>query len=292
MKNAKNIQALFLWVAIFIAMAQSAHSDSTNSKYPWLDELVLDTISTRFDPPDGFKRIPVEKDAFGSWIRGLPLLPGKPPVKLYNGEKKYNQSAHVAVLDMDIGKRDRFQCADAAMRLRAEYLRFAGRGNNICFKFTNGSKASWQKWSEGFRPKIDGNKVTWKKSSKAGTSYKNFKRYLEKVYAYAGTASLSKEMKRVEEPDTIAIGDLFIEGGFPGHAVIVVDVAQNSKGDRAFLLAQSYMPAQQIHILKNPANSKISPWYIYDPDAPLATPEWGFDKGTLKRFSKRGCNRN
>ncbi len=30
---------------------------------------------------------------------------------------------------------------------------------------------------------------------------------------------------------------------------------------KVYLLAQSYMPAQQIHILVNPANSLLSPWY-------------------------------
>ena len=49
-------------------------------------------------------------------------------------------------------------------------------------------------------------------------------------------------------------GDVFIKGGSPGHAVIVVDVAiYTQTGKKVFLLAQSYMPAQQIHILVNPA---------------------------------------
>jgi len=46
----------------------------------------------------------------------------------------------------------------------------------------------------------------------------------------------------------------------PGHAVIVVDMAEDAKGQRAFLLAQSYMPAQDIHILKNPMDADLSPW--------------------------------
>ena len=44
-------------------------------------------------------------------------------------------------------------------------------------------------------------------------------------------------------------GDVFIKGGSPGHAVIVVDVAiYPQTGKTVFLLAQSYMLAQQIHI--------------------------------------------
>ena len=52
------------------------------------------------------------------------------------------------------------------------------------------------------------------------------------------------------------IGDVFIKGGFPGHAVVVLDMAENDRtGQRVFLLAQSYMPAQDIHIMKNPTNA-------------------------------------
>ena len=51
--------------------------------------------------------------------------------------------------------------------------------------------------------------------------------------------------------ENIEIGDVFIQGGFPGHAIIVVDLAENEVGEKCFLVAQSYMPAQEIHVLKN-----------------------------------------
>lgn len=72
-----------------------------------------------------------------------------------------------------------------------------------------------------------------------------------------------------------------------GHAVIVVDVAiYPQTGKKVFLLTQSYMPAQQIQILVNPANRGLSPWYeLSDNDeGKLYTPEWVFEKKDLKRF--------
>ena len=72
-----------------------------------------------------------------------------------------------------------------------------------------------------------------------------------------------------------------------GHAVIVVDVAiYTQTGKKVFLLTQSYMPAQQIQILVNPANRGLSPWYeLSDNDeGKLYTPEWVFEKKDLKRF--------
>ena len=86
---------------------------------------------------------------------------------------------------------------------------------------------------------------------------------------------------------SLQAGDVFIKGGSPGHAVIVVDVAIHPKTKKkVFLLAQSYMPAQQIHILVNPANRNLSPWYeLTDTDSGrLYTPEWTFEKKELKRF--------
>jgi len=87
----------------------------------------------------------------------------------------------------------------------------------------------------------------------------------------------------VRNPAQVRIGDVFIRGGFPGHAVIVVDVAENQQGQRIFLLAQSFMPAQQIHVLRNPTSS-LTPWYLAKQHGPLATPEWLFDYRDLKRF--------
>ena len=80
------------------------------------------------------------------------------------------------------------------------------------------------------------------------------------------------------------IGDVFIRGGSPGHAVIVVDLAADAQGRQVFLLAQSYMPAQEIQILKNPNDQALSPWYSTDFGEELVTPEWTFGKGERKRF--------
>jgi hypothetical protein len=48
-------------------------------------------------------------------------------------------------------------------------------------------------------------------------------------------------------------------------------------------LVQSYLPAQDIELLRNSVAPE-SPWYIIDGDGPLATPEWRFPPGSLRRF--------
>ncbi len=185
---------------------------------------------------------------------------------------------------MDVGERDLQQCADAVIRLRAEYLYGIGQYDKIHFNFTNGFRADYSTWMEGKRIQVQGNDVTWVNQTGYADDYASFRKYLDMVFAYAGTLSLSKELKKVPLEE-IKIGDVFIEGGSPGHCVIVVDMAENKDtGEKLFLLAQSYMPAQDIHILKNPKKGNGNPWYSTDFGETLITPEWKFDREDLKRF--------
>ena len=235
--------------------------------------------------PEGFKRIDVETAGLGEWLRHLPLKAPESKVHLFNGELKTNQSAHHTVLDIDVGNKDLQQCADAIIRLRAEYLYAMKRYDEIRFNFTSGDSCSFRQWITGMRPYVSLNQVKWKESAKKDSSYQMFRKYLDKVFMYAGSYSLEKEMLQKATIGNIEIGDVFIQGGFPGHAVIVVDVAEkNNTGERLFLLAQSYTPAQDIHILKNPNDSSLSPWYSVNFGNILKTPEWIFTNKDLHSF--------
>jgi hypothetical protein len=264
--------------------ASTPPSAEVMHQYRWLTTYDTEnTIVARIAPPEGYVRVALNDKSFGSWLRYLPLKPGQPKVYLYNGVPKQNQSAQYAVLDIDTGKEDLQQCADAIMRLKAEFHYSRKEYSSIHFRFTSGDDARYAKWIEGYRPKVTGNKVEWLKTASKDTSYKSFKSYLRQVFMYAGTSSLSKEMNTIAVSE-LRPGDVFIRGGFPGHAVLVMDVAENPQtGKRVFLLAQSYMPAQDIHILKNPSKPG-SPWYSLDFGATLETPEWDFDATQLKRF--------
>ncbi len=257
----------------------------TSGAYPWLATYdSTQAIRNRIPTRPGMRRVQTRANSFARWLRWLPLKPGRPKVRLFDGREKSNQGAHVAVIDLNVARRNLQQCADSIIRLRAEYLYAHGQRDDIRFHFTSGDLAEFSRWSRGYRPAVSGRNVTWRRTAAVGASHDDLARYLTSVFIYAGTISLARELREADIAN-VAIGDVFIRGGSPGHAVVVVDVAADAAGTRrAFILAQGFMPAQQMHILRNPASGDGSPWYEAKPGAALVTPEYTFASGSLKRF--------
>jgi len=224
------------------------------------------TIETRFQTPSGYTREITQTNSFGSYLKKLKLKPDKSTVKYFNGEEKRGDNIYLAVVDMDIGTKDLQQCADAVMRLRGEYLFDQKKYAQIHFNFLHDGKARY-----------------FKDFAKGDYSYQKFRKYMEFVFASANTASLLKELQPVKFQE-MKVGDVFIQKGNPyGHAVIVVDMAKNKSGEKVYMLAQSYMPAQETQILVNRKNDEISPWYELKGET-IYTPEWTFKSTELKRF--------
>lgn len=238
------------------------------------------TVETRFNLPVGYQRVSVVKDSFGAYLRDFPLKEDKAKVYFYNGEEKTN-AQQVAVLDIDRGTQDLQQCADAVMRLRSEYLYAKKQFADISFKTFGGVAMTYDKYKNGYRIINKG----FVKAKSADNSKAGFRKYQDMVFNYANTYTLEREMKTVKNLADLQIGDVFIVSNPKsyGHAMIVMDVAENPKTkDKIFLLAQSYMPAQDIHIVKNP---KGGAWYsLKDLDSQLSTPEWTFPLTALHRF--------
>ena len=274
-------------LGVMLFSAYLAGAQGVSPVYSWTKESSREqSITERIPAPPGFHRVPSNKGSYADWLRNLPLKPGCPPVMLYSGEEKIRQDVHVAVVDIDVGEKDLQQCADAVIRLRAEYLYGTGHRDKISFNFTSGDPAPYAQWAKGFRPMVDGRNVRWIQKAESREDYSTFREYLDKVFTYAGSYSLSKELVPVPTASQMNIGDVFVEGGFPGHAVMVVDMAETASGEKAFLLAQSYMPAQDIHVLVNPKDSDLSPWYRLDFAGSLQTPQWEFTSNDLMRFAE------
>lgn len=227
------------------------------------------TIGTRFPPPAGYQRRQVDSLSYAFFLRNFKLKKHNTKVQYFNGSFKERSNVYCAVLDIDCGTKDLQQCADAVMRLRGEYLYQQKRYDEIHFNFLKDKKPHY-----------------FLEYSNRKTDYPTFRKYMDYVFSYANTGSLADEMhpKRMQD---LQAGDVLIQKKTPyGHAVTVMDVAYGEKGEIAYLLSQSYMPAQDIQVLLNPSEPDFSPWYKVDGKFDIKTPEWNFTTSDLKTFVK------
>lgn len=217
---------------------------------------VPDTVLTRFKVPPGYRQVPAVQGSFAAWLQKYPLKPVGTPTRNYLGNIARTNAYTAAVLNISVGTKDLQQCADAVIRLRAEFLFSKKDYKAISFNFNSGFKCDFVHFAEGYRYQQSGN---WKLQGKRDYSYESFSRYLTLVFSYAGSMALDKQMNKVGDVNDLQTGDVFIKGGSPGHCFIVMNVARNASKRKIFLLAQSYIPAQDIQILKG-----NSAWFSLD----------------------------
>nr|WP_315026509.1 DUF4846 domain-containing protein [uncultured Chryseobacterium sp.] len=222
------------------------------------------TVRERFSPPQNYQWQEAKSDSFGYFIENFNLKPYGAQILKYDGSPISTQHLHEAVLDIDTGNKDLQQCADAVIRLRAEYLYKLKKTDDIKFHFTSGDLLSWNDYKNGTRAFVNGNTVNFRKTTEFDDSYQNFRNYLDLIFNYAGTISLNKETKPVVKNSDLKTGDILITPGSPGHVVFIAGVCKNKEGKRLFLLGEGFTPAQSVHLLSNPFNKNISPWYDLD----------------------------
>ncbi|SDF62513.1 protein of unknown function (4846) [Mucilaginibacter pineti] len=234
-----------------------------------------DNVLARFKTPEGFQQMAAAPGSFGAWLQALPLKPAGTKTYTYKGDIARTDVYTAAVVDMSIGNQDLQQCADAVMRLRGEYLYHQKNYAAISFNFTSGFRCDFVHYADGYRYSND----HWALKAKKDYSYSCFMRYMTLVFSYAGTLSLQKELKPVPNINSLKAGDVFIHGGSPGHCFIVMNVVENARHQKKFLLAQSYMPAQNIQLLQYEGD----PWFSVDKPAGIMYAEL-ISQSYLKRF--------
>ncbi len=215
-----------------------------------------DDVLSRFKAPEGYRQCAVSPGSFAEYLQDLPLKPVGAQTLTYKGATTAAGPFTAAVVDMGVGKEDPQQCADAVMRLRGEYLYHQKRYAEIAFHFENGFRCGYIQYANGYRY-VKGH---WLLKAKTDYGYKTFMQYMNLVFAYAGALSLQKGLYKVTDPNKLKAGDVFIKGGPPGHCFIVLDVVENSLHKKLFLLAQSFLPAQNIQVLQYDDN----PWFSMD----------------------------
>ncbi|MBE7686747.1 hypothetical protein F6A46_00685 [Tenacibaculum finnmarkense genomovar ulcerans] len=242
-----------------------------------------ETIRGRISCPTDYSRENYDTSSWKFFLQNLKLLPDKSKILDFTGNPISNQSSHVAIINYDVGNRDLQQCADAIIRLRAEYLYEQKAFDKIEFKFTSGHNYKWTDHAKGIRPQVQGNSVTFQQTTNADASYSNFRHYLDIVFMYAGTISLNRDLKKIFRNKNLEIGDIIIKGGSPGHAVLIVDSAHDANGNYLYLLAESYIPAQSIHVLKS-SDSESSPWFKINKQGAISSERYYFNNPNIRRF--------
>jgi hypothetical protein len=216
-----------------------------------------------------------------SWEYFLQHLPITEGIILdYRGKPIANQSKQAGIVAYDVGNRDLQQCADALMRLRAEYLFGQKRYSDIGFHFTDGQYYSFEEYCNGKRPVARGNKVQFIRAVSTPISHQALRSYLDMVYTWAGTISLYHYLKPAED---FGVGVIIITPGSPGHCCIIVDEKVSPAGERLFKLVEGYTPAQTMYLVSNPLHASISPWYALQKGT-IVTASYQFDDYALRKF--------
>ena len=222
-------------------------------------------LSNRIETPDGFVRVMDEHD-FSNFLRNLTFKPHGTKVKNFDGSIKESSNLYAAVLNLPITNKNKQVYSNAVFRLRNEYFFQSKKFNRIRFDREEKDIKNFNSYSNS-------------------KEYSVFLSYLDYAYDHLKPSSLSNYTSPIGLKD-IQIGDVFFQNsGAKSHAVMVLDMAENMKGERIVLLAQSFYPSQEIHILNNTENPELSPWFEIKKGT-LLTPEWRFMSSDLVRFDE------
>ena len=225
------------------------------------------TLRDAYPPPAGTQRL--AGDAFATWLGAMRVLPPSVPVRTHDGKVVAGHKG-ARVIDLPMVPGNLQQCADALIRVRAEWLR--ATGGEVMYHATSGDPIPWTRWQAGERPFEQGRGLAWRPGDRGG-----WEAYLAAVMRWAGTASLAAyDTDAVQNPKA---GDVLVMGGYPGHAVMLLDVVKRGS-DHLALIGESYMPAMNFHVEPGP----IDGWWSLNEGVRL--PHWDMRGAPLRRWKR------
>ena len=254
-------------------------------RYPWLgDERDFPkpdaSLEQRFPTPPGYTRVKVVAGSFSEWLRTLPMAPEGTPAKSFDGKETLaaEDDYLAGVIAIDTGTPDLQQSSDVIIRLHAEYLWSKGEKDKISYLSATKLNMPFSRWEKGQRLIPQGPNVFWViKGKPSEVDHPEFRKYLDAVFNWANSTSLSPRSTPVEDPKDLVAGDFFLQSVEPNHVAVVLDVAEKPSGERVALLGQARNPAESIHVVRP---GKATPWFSVRPPVPVLTPHskalaWG-----------------
>ena len=215
------------------------------------------TLETRLAPPEGYVRVPAEEGSFGEYLRTYPLLEDGIKLPAYNGTALSPWNV-AAIFDISLGDEGYQQCADSIIRLYSDYFYENGQYDRICFQFSNGDECSYEHWRRGRRMLVLGDLSLEIPAGLPDDSEQQYRNYLKEVMNYAGTISLRKESETIPVEELRA-GDFILS---QSHVVMIADVAENDRGEKCYLIGQSFIPAVCFHIVAD--RERGSAWFTQE----------------------------
>ncbi len=217
------------------------------------------TLETRILPPEGYERVPAKEGSFTEYLRKYPLLPDNTKLPVYDGTTM-DYSYVAAIFDISLGDEGYQQCADSVIRLYSDYFYENKQYDKISFQFSNGDVCDYNRWRKGKRMLVFGDFSCEIPAALPDNSEQQYRNYLKEVMNYAGTLSLQKESE-VISPDDIRVGDIICDDT---HVVLIVDEAVNDKGEKCYLIGESFIPAVCFHILTKTEGREETPWFTQE----------------------------
>lgn len=213
-------------------------------------------------PPKGYTRVYADSNSFAHWLRSLPLKPPGSEVLDYRGRvfKSNTDSAVAYVVQTDIAGRKFDQCMDILLRFYALYLFKMNRHADIIFPLPGGTWLGFADWQKGLRPEFKGIEVDMGLSAPPDSSIESLNKFLETIFYHSHT----QQFYFLYEPVTLSQilpGDFIVKKGVRGHAVLIVDMAQNQNDQKVVLIGQGDTPASEFIIL-NPSGTDR--WFPVD----------------------------
>ncbi|MBD3287833.1 hypothetical protein GF337_03440 [candidate division KSB1 bacterium] len=254
---------IFIFSILIILLNSILQAQSINGSYPWIEDYQSgNSIKQRIEPPKGYQRIKVTPGSFGGWLRHLPLKSKNLSVLDYLGRKRLSSddSTLAGVIEYSIRGKKLEQCMDILYRLYAEYLLSRGNDNHIKFPMPGGQHLYWNDWKQGFRPEYHGVEITMRRITEPDSSRAAFEQYLKEIFYHSFTQTAYFAYSRIDIQE-MQIGDFIVKKGRRGHAVMIMDIAVDDRGNKVVLIGQGDTPARQFHLLNY---RKDNPWFPVD----------------------------
>jgi hypothetical protein len=239
----------FVIVVLFLFISSPSQQFSSSRK-------IID-----IKPPESFTTDTFPSLSFSSFLQNLPVSDSS--IIRDHRRQIINSSFYnvLAVVNIPLLFNDDLeQCADFAMRLRAEYYKTANKLDGLYLFDYNGNKQFYK------------------------TSGLSYEKFLRKMFANSNSYSLKKGCIGIAKEE-LRPGDLIVQNvdGGIGHVSVIVNSCTSKKGQRLFLIGYSFMPAQQFHI-EHAGSYGMDGWFTLDGYIRYLKDNLDYGEPVLRRF--------